>query len=125
MGTENAGLLLSALGVTVDELLLGISCQLAEETLLGLLHREEIPPQLEGTAQRMAAGLYLRSAVGAGTLKAENIDLSSPVLTALTMGDTSQQWDSSASASARLQALMDAFCTVPDKLIWAYRTVAK
>lgn len=122
---DQAGLLLQTLGVEADLPLLEHGCALAEESLCGLLHREEIPKGLEQTALRMAVGFYLRTAAGAGKLKAEAVNLSAPALTQLTMGDTSQHWDSSATPQARLEGLITALCTVPDKLIWAYRAVAK
>ena len=43
---DQAGLLLQALGVEADLPLLEHGCALAEESLCGLLRREEIPPGL-------------------------------------------------------------------------------
>ena len=51
----------------------------------------------------------------------DNFSFNAPILTQLTMGDTSQHWDAASTPQARLERLAAGLCTVPDKVIWAYR----
>ena len=109
---------------TVFDALVSLGWNWAIETIRGLLHRKDLPDDLEWLTIRLALGKTLELFVGSGilTLKTlDNFSFNAPILTQLTMGDTSQHWDAASTPQARLERLAAGLCTVPDKVIWAYR----
>lgn len=133
--TEDAvlriGAIVQTLGLNVEEVdidtlgaISGLGWDWAIETIRGLLHRKDLPDDLEWLTIRLALGKTLELFVGSGilTLKTlDNFSFNAPILTQLTMGDTSQHWDAASTPQARLERLAASLCTVPEKVIWAYR----
>ncbi len=118
---EKAGVILSGMGAEPDGQMLGLAAEEAEEELLSLLHVDSVPEGLTLTAAKLTAGEYLRMAAGSGRLNLSALDLSSPFITGLKMGDTQQTFDAGDSPQGKLDQLIKALLTPDERVIYAYR----
>lgn len=90
-----------------------------EQYIKNFCNISEIPKELYYVAVDMAAGTLLKTKQGIGISTLEGIDLESDNIKSITEGDVSVTYnsDSSNSATARYNALLDKLCNRKDELI--------
>lgn len=113
---------LKSLGYNVDDsdlVLIQFAINGTEQYIKNFCNITVIPPELYFVAVDMAAGTLLRTKSSVGENVCDNIDFESDGIKSITEGDVSITYnsDSSSSATAKYNALLDKLCNRDSELI--------